>query len=128
MKQQKFSISALNGGGEVTAGSFKAAIEKSGFKPDEIIAVCATANYKSAGQLAKIIIGPIVGQCFVLTDLSGFTVTSKTLDAFNIALETLGYKPVRVTCNMLNKASGEFLIDADTPSYCDPGCESYHSM
>ena len=36
--------------------------------------------------------------------------------------------PQRVTRNMLNPTGGEFLIDEDTPSYCDPGCESYHSM
>jgi hypothetical protein len=35
---------------------------------------------------------------------------------------------VRVTSNMLNPTFGEFFIDADTPSYCDPGSEAYHSM
>lgn len=36
--------------------------------------------------------------------------------------------PQRLTHNMLNPSGKEFLIDEDTPSYCDPGCESYHTM
>ena len=34
----------------------------------------------------------------------------------------------RMTRNMLNPNAGEFPIPVNTPSYCDPGCESYHSM
>lgn len=46
----------------------------------------------------------------------------------NVVLEKLGYRPVRITSNMLNPNSPYFAIDINTPSYCDPGCESYHSM
>lgn len=46
----------------------------------------------------------------------------------NPMLEKLGFRPVRITHNMLNKDSPRFAIDINTPSYCDPGCESYHSM
>lgn len=47
---------------------------------------------------------------------------------FNRIIEQLGFRPVRLTSNMLNKDSRTFAIDIDTPPYCDPGCESYHSM
>ena len=47
---------------------------------------------------------------------------------FNQVMEKLGYRPVRVTSNMLNPQSGHFCVDINCPSYCDPGCESYHSM
>ena len=47
---------------------------------------------------------------------------------FNKVVEKLGYRPVRITSNMLNPKGGRFAIDINTPSYCDPGCESYHSM
>lgn len=43
----------------------------------------------------------------------------------NPILEQLGYKPVRVTFNMLNRQAGPIVIDADTPSYCDVGSEAY---
>lgn len=52
-------------------------------------------------------------------------------DAVAIAnefLPKLGWKPVRVTRNILNSNSGPIVIDADTPSYMDVGSESYHSM
>jgi hypothetical protein len=55
----------------------------------------------------------------------------KGVDAIKLANEffpKMGWKPVRLTSNMLNAAGGQFLIDADTPSYCDPGSEAYHSM
>ena len=127
MKQQKFIVaSAKLGSGTVMAGSFATAIAKSGFKPEEVISVAAVAKFQSAEGLAKIM-ASVVGTRFELAGPS-FTVTAKTLDAFNDVLEALGYKPVKVTHNMLNEAAGEFLIDADTPSYCDPACESYHSM
>lgn len=48
--------------------------------------------------------------------------------AVNVILEKCGFRPVRITSNMLNKDSKPFAIDINTPSYCDPGCESYHSM
>lgn len=48
--------------------------------------------------------------------------------AVNVALEKMGYRPVRLTSNMLNPNSKTFAVDINTPAYCDPGCESYHSM
>lgn len=50
------------------------------------------------------------------------------IDLANEFFYKLGWKPVRLTSNMLNRTGGQFLIDADTPSYCDPGSEAYHSM
>ncbi len=50
------------------------------------------------------------------------------IETFNNLIVKLGYKPVRVTYNMLNKEAGPIVIDADTPSYCDVGSESYWSM
>ena len=129
MKQQKFIVaSAKLGSGTVVAGSFAAAIAKSGFKSEEVISVAAVAKFQSVGGNAKFhAANGNYSEKFVLTDPT-FTVTAKTLEDFNNVLEALGYKPVRLTSNMLNEAAGKFLIDADTPSYCDPGCESYHSM
>jgi len=45
----------------------------------------------------------------------------------NPVLEKMGYRPIRLTSNMLNSESKYFAIDINTPHYCDPGCESYHS-
>ena len=36
--------------------------------------------------------------------------------------------PQRLTYNSRNPAAGEFLIDEDTPRYCDPACDAYHQM
>jgi hypothetical protein len=47
--------------------------------------------------------------------------------AFNEIMEMMGFRPVRITSNILNSESKRFCIDINTPSYCDPGCESYHS-
>jgi hypothetical protein len=47
---------------------------------------------------------------------------------FNKVVEKLGLRPVRITNNMLNPEAGKFCVDINTPSYCDPGCESYHTM
>lgn len=55
------------------------------------------------------------------------TGTKQGIEQFNSVLERLGYRPVRLTSNMLNPQSKVFAIDINTPSYCDPGCESYHS-
>lgn len=49
-------------------------------------------------------------------------------ESLNFYLERAGFRPVRVTSNLLNEAAGKFCIDINTPSYCDPGSESYHSM
>lgn len=75
----------------------------------------------------------VLGDCgetnaeFLRVTVDGVAVEGK-IEAFNVAIEKLGYRPVRVTSNMLNEQAGEFCIDADTPAYMDPGCESYHSM
>ncbi len=58
----------------------------------------------------------------------GAAVLSGPQDDFNKVLKRLGYKPVRVTKNILNPKGGWFVIDEDTPSCCDPGTETYHSM
>ena len=58
----------------------------------------------------------------------GLDFVCPSIETFNALVERLGYKPVRVTRNILNDAAAPFVIDADTPSYCDPGRESYHSM
>jgi len=50
------------------------------------------------------------------------------VDAVNKALEKMGFRPVRLTSNMLNKDSPTWAIDINTPAYCDPGSEAYHSM
>jgi hypothetical protein len=63
-----------------------------------------------------------------VVELDGCVIQSVELEAFNATLLKLGYKPVRLTKNMLNPDSNTFAIDFDTPSYCDPGCESYHTM
>jgi hypothetical protein len=50
------------------------------------------------------------------------------VDAFNRVIERMGFRPVRITRNILNPNSPRFCIDIDTPTYCDPGCEAYHQM
>jgi len=59
------------------------------------------------------------------------TIEFKGPDAIVLAnefLSRMGFKPVRITRNILNPNSKTLVIDADTPSYMDPGCEAYHSM
>jgi len=60
--------------------------------------------------------------------VDGAILSSPNKDAFNKVLGRLGYKPVRLTSNLLNPAAGQFVIDADTSLACDPGSETYHSM
>lgn len=48
------------------------------------------------------------------------------VEGFNRLVELMGFRPVRITHNMLNPESKRFAIDINTPCYCDPGCESYH--
>ena len=60
--------------------------------------------------------------------IDGVVIQGNGPEKFNNILERLGYRPVRITRNMLNPDSQDFAIDINTPSYCDPGCESYHSM
>jgi hypothetical protein len=78
-------------------------------------------NAKSGAHLCKMY-GDVVIISFDGMDCRG------TLEGANKLLVRLGFKPVRITRNMLNPQGGQFLIDADTPSYCDPGSEAYHSM
>ena len=79
---------------------------------------------------------PIADRCIVVSSthpwfikvvVDGVTITGE-VDYFNHLIERLGYRPVRVTSNMLNPQSKRFCIDINTPSYCDPGSEAYHSM
>jgi hypothetical protein len=50
------------------------------------------------------------------------------IEGFNLVLERFGYKPVKLTKNMLNPNSPWIVIDKDTPSYLDVGSETYWSM
>lgn len=65
---------------------------------------------------------------FAVDGVDGLSFTCGSVEHFNTILERLGYKPVRITHNMLNVSGKVWLIDADTPRYCDPGSEAYHSM
>jgi hypothetical protein len=56
------------------------------------------------------------------------TIIQGEVENFNNVVEKLGYRPIRLTSNMLNPDSPTFAIDINTPAYCDPGCESYHTM
>lgn len=60
-------------------------------------------------------------------ELFGAKVTGY-INFVNAVIEAAGFRPVRLTRNMLNPNSPVFAIDINTPAYCDPGCESYHSM
>lgn len=90
------------------------------------------ADRKREKELSKLI--PIAsrvkvtGDDFVSVELGNGVKLHGKVKAFNVTIEQLGYRPVRITSNMLNEASGKFCIDINTPSYCDPGSESYHSM
>ncbi len=64
----------------------------------------------------------------LVSRLSQITILSPDKDTFNAALEKLGYKPVRLTKNLMNPAAGDIVIDDDTPNYCDVGSEAYWSM
>ena len=48
------------------------------------------------------------------------------VEAVNVQLERAGYRPIRLTLNMLNPTSRWFAVDYNTPSYLDPGSEAYH--
>lgn len=67
------------------------------------------------------------GDLFTI-DIDCCTIQARNVDRLNEMLERLGYRPIRITKNMLNANAPRFAIDANTPAYCDPGCESYHSM
>lgn len=60
-------------------------------------------------------------------DLLGAKVTGY-INCVNAVLEKAGFCPVRITCNILNPAAGHWCIPINTPRYCDPGSEAYHSM
>ena len=64
---------------------------------------------------------------FLRLVLDGVTIMGGEED-FNKFLEKAGYRPVRVTRNILNSESKSWCIDINTPAYLDPGCESYHTM
>lgn len=105
----------------VQAGSIKAAISKG---PGALAEVTSAIEVrKSAERLVKI----GTDGSYTVSFPEGYFVAS-SLESLNEMLAKLGYKALRETSNMLNKKFGTFLIDADTPSYCDPGSEAYHSM
>lgn len=55
-------------------------------------------------------------------------IISGHVDSVNQVLEQMGFRPVRLTRNMLNDAAPGRCIDINTPSYCDEGSEAYWSM
>lgn len=67
------------------------------------------------------------GDLFTI-DIDLCTIQARNVDRLNEMLEPLGYRPIRITSNMLNANSPRFAIDINTPAYCDPGREAYHSM
>ena len=68
----------------------------------------------------------VLSKEIISVEIAGCTLSGNVC-AVNAQLERLGCRPVRITSNMLNPDSKLFAIDINTPSYCDPGCESYHS-
>lgn len=68
---------------------------------------------------------------YAAADVQPEEIVFRGSDAVKLANEFLpkmGWKPVRLTRNMLNFDSPMIVIDIDTPSCCDPGCGAYHSM
>ncbi len=63
----------------------------------------------------------------VEVELLGAKVTGY-INCVNALLEKAGYRPVKITSNMLNANSGHWCIDINTPGYLNPGSEAYHSM
>lgn len=51
-------------------------------------------------------------------------------DVASYLADSRAYAPkrMRLTSNLLGASRNEFWIAYDTPSYCDPGSESYHCM
>lgn len=68
-----------------------------------------------------------VGGDRVIALIDGVEIAGNVADV-NKALEKMGFRPVRITRNILNDKSPEWCVDINTPAYLDPGCESYHSM
>jgi hypothetical protein len=125
MAKQNYFIQRTNGQfEEVEAGSMIAALKKCSWPSKEIL-TCSAAKMSSSGR-AKI--DSEKGFLFYPGAINGPYFSAKEIWEFNDLLNRLGYKSVRLTTNMLNPGAGQFLIDADTPSYCDPGCEAYHSI
>lgn len=61
-------------------------------------------------------------------NLNDCAVSCGNKEKFNSMLEQLGYKPVRLTRNLMNPQARDLVIDADTPLCCDVGSETYWSM
>jgi hypothetical protein len=78
---------------------------------------------------------PIAGQVKVTdaakdeieVELLGAKVTGY-INCVNALLEKAGFRPVKITSNMLNPSAGHWCVDINTPGYLDPGSEAYHSM
>jgi hypothetical protein len=125
MAKQKYLLQYRIGGiaesEVIEAGSMRAALNKSDNPDFGIISI--SRPQESAERMIKI------GSdgSYTLSLPEGYFVAA-SLPGLNSVLQRLGYKSVRETSNMLNREAGTFLIDADTPSYCDPGSEAYHSM
>lgn len=65
---------------------------------------------------------------YLVSVIAGYVSIKGFVRDVNPVLEKLGFRPIRITSNMLNPESKKFAIDINTPAYCDPGCESYHTM
>jgi hypothetical protein len=123
--KQEFRIQHENGSvALIEAGSLAAAIKKSGWPFVEIVSAVAPAKRSVCELVSRTATG---GYSFESV-AEGVVISAWTLSQLNDVLERLGYKPVRETSNLLNPSGKKFFIDADTPSYCDPGSEAYHSM
>lgn len=121
-KQQFFILHQSGSTAIITARSLAGAIKKCGWPPMELIS--ASHVIKSVARTVKYAVIPSL----VVKLPDGVELTAPSMEVMNTFLQRLGYKAVKETSNMLNEAAGTFFIDADTPSYCDPGCEAYHSM
>lgn len=93
--------------------------------------VTKVVNPKAKSCAHRVTVTPIAGSAkplLALLEAETVSIEAVNIENFNTVLERLGYKPVKLTRNILNAQSPTFAIDQDTPVYMDPGCESYHSM
>jgi len=98
-----------------------AAAFKLGFR-SVTIDPCANPNLKSIADRLAVLDGETINGRIDHVFIEG------NIKDVNAMLLKLGYKPVRLTRNMLNKDGRVWCIDADTPNYLDPGSEAYHTM
>lgn len=105
-----------------TPANAKRAAEAKGYT---VVGDMPDPNAVSIADLVKVV--PYTNGERITVVLYGATVIG-AVDEVNSVLKRLGFKPVRITYNMMNRDAGPIVIDEDTPSYCDVGSESYWSM